>query len=207
MGVREAYDDWSATYDTDENLTRDLGQAVTRHTVGHARCKSVLEIGCGTGKNTTLLERIGERVWALDFSELMLKRARAKVESDRVVFLVADIAKHWPYPDRCADLVVSTLVLEHVEDLTFGFSEAFRTLVEGGRLFVCELHPFRQYQGERARYRTSRGTVEIPAFVHHLTDYQNAAAAVGFKPTIFREWWHEEDIDQPPRLASFLFEK
>ena len=207
MGVREAYDDWSATYDKDENLTRDLDEAVTRDTLGDTRCKSVLEIGCGTGKNTTLLKSVGERVWALDFSERMLKRAKAKVESDRVVFLVADIAKNWPCRDRCADLVVSTLVLEHVEDLSFVFSEASRTLVEGGWFFVCELHPFRQYQGEKARCQTSQGTVEIRAFVHHLRDYQNAAAGVGLKPTIFREWWHEEDRDQPPRLASFLFEK
>ena len=76
MSVQEAYNHWSATYDTDENLTRDLDQAVTRDTLADLQCKSILEVGCGTGKNTALLAQIGDRVRALDFSGGMLKRAK-----------------------------------------------------------------------------------------------------------------------------------
>jgi protein-L-isoaspartate O-methyltransferase len=35
----------------------------------------VLEIGCGTGKNTSVLAQIGEKVLALDFSENMIEKA------------------------------------------------------------------------------------------------------------------------------------
>ena len=124
-----------------------------------------------------------------------------------MIFLVADIIKQWPCTDECADLVVCNLVLEHIEDLSFVFSEAFRSLNEGGRFFFCELHPFRQYQGTKARFQRNQETMEIQAFVHHISDYLETAEKVGLTLKGFKEWWHEEDQDKPPRLVSFMFEK
>ncbi len=207
MGIQEEYNDWSATYDTDENLTRDLDQAVTRDTLADSQCKSILEVGCGTGKNTALLAQIGDRVRALDFSQGMLKRAKEKLRSDNVIFLLADITKQWPCADESADLVVCNLVLEHIEDLSFVFSEAFRSLIEGGRFFICELHPFRQYQGTKARFQRNQGETEIRAFVHHISDFLEVAERIGLTLKGCREWWHEEDQGKPPRLVSFMFEK
>jgi ubiquinone/menaquinone biosynthesis C-methylase UbiE len=94
MDIHEAYTDWSATYDLDRNLTRDLDQLVTRETLSHLRCKSILELGCGTGKNTALLAQIGERVFALDFSAGMIEKAREKLSFDNVTLRVADIWTH-----------------------------------------------------------------------------------------------------------------
>ena len=61
MSVQAAYDNWSTTYDTDENLTRDLDQIITKETLMGNRCKSIVEIGCGTGKNTLLLSQIAAK--------------------------------------------------------------------------------------------------------------------------------------------------
>ena len=207
MRVQEAYDHWSATYDTDDNLTRDLDQVATRETLADLRCRSILELGCGTGKNTALLAQIGEEVQALDFSEGMLKKAKEKLGSESVTFSLADITKQWPCADGSADLVVCNLVLEHIEDLSFIFSEASRSLVEGGRFFICELHPFRQYQGTKARFQRDQGTSEIQAFVHHISDFLEAAEKNGLTLKGCREWWHEEDQNALPRLVSFMFEK
>ena len=179
MNTREAYLHWSATYDTDRNLTRDLDQAVTRASLTNLRCKSILEIGCGTGKNTPLLAQIGEKVRALDFSEGMIDQAKAKLRFDHVNFAVADITQPWPCQERSADLIVCNLVLEHIRDLSFIFSEASRVLVDAGRFFICELHPFRQYQGTQARFQRGAETVESPAFVHHLSEFTDAAARHG----------------------------
>jgi malonyl-CoA O-methyltransferase len=98
-------------------------------------------------------------------------------------------------------------VLEHIEALAPVFSEAHRTLVDGGRLFVSELHPFRQYQGKKARFQHGEKTIEIDAFVHHLSDFFEAAVGCGFILRQFREWWDAGDKQQPPRLVSLLFEK
>ena len=65
VSIKTAYNNWAATYDLDRNLTRDLDRMVTRKILAHRRCRSILEIGCGTGKNTILLAEIGERVLSL----------------------------------------------------------------------------------------------------------------------------------------------
>lgn len=156
MSVQAAYDNWSATYDADENLTRDLDQVVTRETLMGLRCKSVVEIGCGTGKNTLLLSQIAEKVYAIDFSAYMIEKAKEKVSSANVTFVTGDVTKQWTCSNDSADLITCNLVLEHIEDLSFIFSEAFRVLVKGGYLFICELHPFKQYLGTQANFQRNQ---------------------------------------------------
>jgi ubiquinone/menaquinone biosynthesis C-methylase UbiE len=207
MDLRDAYTTWSATYDVDRNLTRDLDRVVTVVTLSGVSAATILEIGCGTGKNTALLAQIGRRVCAVDFSEGMLSQARAKISTSNVIFAVGNITDPWICASQSIDLIVCNLVLEHIADLTFVFSEAFRVLARDGRFFVCELHPFRQYQGKKATFQRTHEQVEIPAFVHHLSDFLDAAERSGFALQRLKEWWHDEDRNDPPRLVSFVFRK
>ena len=50
-------------------------------------------------------------------------------------------------------------------------------------------------------------TVEVDAFVHHISDFTNAASVNGLKLVRFNEYWHEADEGKPPRVVSFLFAK
>jgi malonyl-CoA O-methyltransferase len=172
---------------------------------GHYR--SILEIGCGTGKNAQLFAQIGDHVHGIDFSEGMLAQARAKGFGSRVVFSQADLMQPWPCADQSMDLITCNLVLEHIADLSFVFAEAARTVVSSGRLFVCELHPFKQYLGSRATFQQDQARIELPAFVHHISDFLDEAAGSGFILASLKEWWHDEDQDTPPRLVSFMFTK
>jgi len=52
VSIQDAYNRWSATYDLDRNLTRDLDEAVTRQTLANLRCQSILELAGDTGKNS-----------------------------------------------------------------------------------------------------------------------------------------------------------
>lgn len=207
MTIQQAYTDWSTTYDADPNRTRDLDQSVTRKVLGSTRCRSILELGCGTGKNTAYFAEIGERVRSMDFSEGMLAQARAKVTAAHVTFAEADLIHPWPCEAGDADLAVCNLVLEHVEHLPHVFAEVARCLVPGGRFFVSELHPFRQYQGTQANFQRGRQTTQIPACIHHISDYLSAATAAGLQLAALDEWWHTDDAGKPPRLITFLFRK
>ena len=207
MDIQNAYNEWSGKYDTDENLTRDLDQKVTRELLAGLHFESILEIGCGTGKNTVFLAQIGKQVHALDFSQGMVEKARAKVRTENVRFEMADLTRRWPCEADAYDLIVCNLVLEHIENLSHIFSEARRTLRPGGRFFLNELHPFKQYDGKKARFLRGKQTVEVNAFVHHLSDFIHAAMENGLMLASLNEYWHEEDAGKLPRLVSFLFEK
>ena len=207
MKTEDAYTRWSTTYDSDRNLTRDLDQLVTERTLTGRQYQNILELGCGTGKNTALLARIGSQVLALDFSSGMLQAAKMKVSSDHVFFVRADLTKPWPVKTGSFALVACNLVLEHIEDLDRIFSQASQSLTAGGQFFISELHPFRQYQGVQANFQRELETITIEAFVHHLSDFTEAARQNDLTLKMMKEWWHDEDINKMPRIVSFLFEK
>ena len=207
MSIQDSYNEWSDIYDTNANLTRDLDSRVTRSLLASRRFDSILELGCGTGKNTVFFAEIGRRVHALDFSEGMIEKAKEKVKAGNVRFEAADLTDRWNCLDDTYDLIACNLVLEHIEDLLHIFSEAARTLKTGGIFLVNELHPFKQYGGTKARFERAGETVEVEAFVHHISDFIHAADFHGLALVKLNEYWHEEDDDKPPRLVSFIFEK
>ena len=118
----------------------------------------------------------------------MIKKARERLSLDNVTFAVADITQPWPAEDESFDLVVCNLVLEHISDLSFVFAEAFRVLRVGGRFFVSELHPFRQYQGTQAKFQRDQETTQIPAFVHHTSDFIDAGELNKLTLAKMKEW-------------------
>ncbi|QDU03228.1 putative S-adenosylmethionine-dependent methyltransferase/MSMEI_2290 [Gimesia chilikensis] len=206
MNVQESYNRWAESYDADRNLTRDLDGELTQSFLRESRFESVVEAGCGTGKNTIFLAERAERVVSLDFSVEMLARAQEKVSAPHVKFQQADLSDPWPVEDDSADLVMCNLVLEHIEDLEFVFSEARRVLLPTGLFRISELHPFRQYQGKQAQFDERGQTILIEAFMHHVSEFLAAAEAQQFKLKQLQEHWHGLDLNKPPRLITFLFE-
>ena len=207
MQTKQAYAHWASTYDSDRNRTRDLDEIITRKILAGLSFKSILEIGCGTGKNTLLFAQIGEQLTALDFSEEMIAQARRKSSAPNVEFIVADITQRWPVDDASIDLISCNLVLEHIADPSHVFTQAARVLANDGRFFISELHPFRQYQGTVATFIWEDESIKIPAFIHHISDFLNSANANSLTLTLLNEWWHEEDEGKPPRLVTFMFAK
>src|SRR5688572_28474600 len=124
MDTRQAYNSWASQYDTNLNKTRDLEAQVLRTSLAHVPFQHCLEIGCGTGKNTVWLMEKAGRVTAVDLSEEMLAKARAKISSPKVEFVQADITKPWSFATDKYDLVSFSLVLEHIEDLGPIFEKA-----------------------------------------------------------------------------------
>lgn len=55
MSISKAYNSWASQYDTNLNKTRDLDKKATIETLSNYHFNNVLELGCGTGKNTEWL--------------------------------------------------------------------------------------------------------------------------------------------------------
>ena len=206
MNVQQAYNAWSETYDSVENKTRDLEARALRESVSGANLE-ILEIGCGTGKNTEFLQTLANRLVGADFSDEMLAIAKTKIKSETVEFRQLDLRESWGFPDETFDLVTCSLALEHIENIDFVFSEARRVLRTGGRFYFGELHPFKQYQGSKARFETGAGVFELECFVHHVSEFFAAAKKNDFAVAELREWFDDDDQTQIPRLLTMIFEK
>jgi ubiquinone/menaquinone biosynthesis C-methylase UbiE len=203
--VAAAYNRWAGTYDKDPNRTRELAAAVLRRERLELNGRHVVEVGCGTGNNTLWLAERAASVVALDFSEGMLRQARARVHSPHVRFVQHDVRFTWPLADTAADLVVAMLVLEHIEHIEPIFKEAARILRGDGELFLCELHPARQMSGRQAEFtdRESGEHVRVPAFLHDVSEYVNVGLGCGFELLRLGEWRDPDALPNTlPRILS-----
>ena len=208
--VAHAYDRWSTSYDLEPNATRDLDALALRTSDLPVTGAAVLEIGCGTGKNTEWLASQALAVTAMDFSSGMLARARQRVSARHVCFVEHDVRDAWPVTSSSIDLVVGNLVLEHVQHMSPLYAEAVRVLRPGGTLFWCELHPFRQWRGGQAHFTAAdtREVVQVSAYTHPVSDYVNDGIGAGLTLVHVGEWLEDEAAPGTlPRLLSVRFVK
>jgi malonyl-CoA O-methyltransferase len=209
-GVAAAYDQWAEVYDHDANRTRDRAGLVLRRARLGLRGRDVLEIGCGTGRNTEWLVAQGARVVALDVSAEMIRRAQARLGSSAARFVRHDVRSPWPLRDRSVDCVIVALVLEHVEDVSAVFAECGRVVRTGGEMWLCELHPIRQLQGSVAEFTHPRTgePVRVAAFPHDTAEYVGAGMQAGFSLVEMGEWRDPGAARvAPPRLLSLQFRR
>jgi ubiquinone/menaquinone biosynthesis C-methylase UbiE len=206
--VATAYDVWADVYDSQTNATRDLDAVILQGQDPSLFRGDVLEIGCGTGKNTEWVAPRARSLLALDASEQMLKRARERPGVQHVQFLQHDLRERWPAADASRDMIMCNLVLEHIEDLSAVFSEARRVLRPGGSFYVCELHPFRQLQGKQAHFvNPETGTVQkVRSYLHDVSDYLNAALGAGLV-LVRAQDCRDDGAPRPeaPRLLALLW--
>jgi predicted TPR repeat methyltransferase len=207
MSIEKAYNIWASQYDSNLNLTRDLDKKCTIKTLKNLDFKNVLELGCGTGKNTEWLLNKAERIIGLDFSQEMLHKAKAKIFDKRVLFKKADLTKDWEIENNFVDLITASLTLEHIENLDHIFSQANLKLKKNGLFFISELHPFKQYSGSKAKYETENGIKELEVYIHDISEYIDTAKNNGFKLIELKEWFDESSENEIPRLISFVFKK
>ncbi|MEZ7916871.1 MAG: class I SAM-dependent methyltransferase [Polaribacter sp.] len=207
MSIEKAYNIWASQYDSNLNLTRDLDKKCTIKTLKNLDFKNVLELGCGTGKNTEWLLNKAERIIGLDFSQEMLHKAKAKIFDKRVLFKKVDLTKDWEIENNFVDLITASLTLEHIENLDHIFLQANLKLKKNGLFFISELHPFKQYSGSKAKYETENGIKELEVYIHHISEYIDTAKNNGFKLIELKEWFDESSENEIPRLISFVFKK
>ena len=204
--IQSAYDEWANIYDENINRTRDLESLVLKQMLQGKKFDLCLELGCGTGKNTLFLSQVSSRVQAYDFSHQMITKARSKIFAQNVEFTELNLLQPWPVLDASADLIVFSLVLEHIEDLQEIFKKSNTALTKKGKLYIGELHPFKQYLGTKARFENNDQIEELVTFTHHVSEYMDTGVNHGFTLKNLTENF-DDDNNQIPRILGLLFEK
>ena len=204
--VQQGYNRWANSYDAVENKTRDMDKMATQTVLKDILFSDVLELGCGTGKNTIWLAEKAKQLMAVDFAAEMIAKAKVKVASENVQFMQTDITQPWPLDNNSFDLITCNLILEHIVHLEPVFTEARRVLKPDGKFYISELHPFKEYTGSKARFEQNNEQIILDCYTHHISDFFNSAVANGFCCIQLNEWFDEEE-KALPRLITFLFKK
>ena len=101
----------------------------------------VLDAGCGHGWYADWLARHGARVVAVDRSAAMVALAQQRL-GDRARVIQGDVSDLRDIlADKTFDLVLSSLVLHYLADLSTVFVECARLLRPGGTLVFSTHHP------------------------------------------------------------------
>jgi ubiquinone/menaquinone biosynthesis C-methylase UbiE len=183
LATRDGYDRWAEIYDDEDNPLIRLEERFLPGVLGDVRGLDLVDLGCGTGRHAVAATGAGANVTAVDFSEAMLARARAKPGAEAVRFVVHDLARPLPFDDCAFDVALSCLVLEHIADLDGCFREVRRICRPGGRAVLTAMHPAMMLRGVTARFadpETGRD-VRPRSHPHQLSDYVMAATRTGWR--------------------------
>ena len=207
VDTREGYERWAATYDDEGNPLLALEEPEVDKALGLVAGLDLLDAGTGTGRHALRLAARGARVTAIDFSDRMLAKARAKPGADLVRFENYDITKPLPYLDASFDRVLSALVLEHVPDVAGFLRELGRVTRRDGSIVVTAMHPAMFLRGVSARFRHEEtGEFLRPrSYVMRLSDYVMGALDADLRIVSLAERSPDEAFAaRVPRAAKYL---
>jgi malonyl-CoA O-methyltransferase len=179
--TRAGYDRWAELYDGEDNPLVLLEERYIGSLVGDVAGLALADIGCGTGRHALRWAAAGARVTALDFSEAMLQRARAKPGAEAVTFIRHDLAKPFPLESAAFDRVCCCLVLDHIGRLERFFGELRRLCRPGGCVIISVMHPAMSLRGVQARFIDpgSGRRISPASHPHQMSDYLMAAVRAG----------------------------
>jgi SAM-dependent methyltransferase len=100
--------------------------------------RGTLDLGCGEGRLSRDLQRLGHAVTAVDASPTLAAAAREAAPGLDVV--EADAAA-LPFDDGAFDLVIAFMSLQDIDDFRGAILESARVLSPGGRLCIATVHP------------------------------------------------------------------
>lgn len=206
--VREGYDRWSPYYDRKGNRAVALKQREIVRLLGDVRGRTVLDMGCGTATNAIAMAEAGADVTAVDFSQGMLAQARQKPGAARVRFIEHDLESPLPLETDAFDMVLCSLMLEHVSKLDGVFAEMARLCRPGGRVIVIEMHPAMFLKGVSAHFHDPATGRDIRprSIAHQISDLVMGALRAGLRVVEMNEFFDEEKYAGWPLLVTMLFD-
>lgn len=208
IGTQEAYDQWASVYDSDGNMLQSIDDSeldtLFPYLVDHIdtisdSSVSVLDLGCGTGRNTA---RLLSHSWpanrqvavtGLDFSAGMLNLARTKlvplVNTNKDITLRLEQCDPFPATNDFSpsiinippqNLIISTLVLEHIPLHTY-FSTLTTLLTRGGIALVTNMHDDMGSRSQAGFVNAQGVKVRGESFVYSLPETVQAAKDAGLE--------------------------
>jgi SAM-dependent methyltransferase len=188
---RKDWDEASFWRSGDEDYERLVARTLERFAFS-PQGKTMLELGCGTGRMTRSFARQFSRVIAFDVSAEMLSRAQALYHgSGRIEWTQGNGINLGGTPAGCVDFVFSYLVLQHLPEESLVHSyvrEILRVLSPDG---IC-LFQFNGSSEKTMNWKGRAATVLIDALwgMGLTRASRSAANLLGLDPEMAGKSWH-----------------
>lgn len=136
----EAFAAWAPVYERQENPLLMLEERYLSRLLPDTSGKSVIDLGCGTGRWLRYFARTGvASLCGIDGSAAMLE-ATAASQPANAQLVLADLPRI-PMESDSMDLAIASFVLSYVKRLEDCASELARVIRVGGDLFISDMHP------------------------------------------------------------------
>jgi ubiquinone/menaquinone biosynthesis C-methylase UbiE len=142
----ELFENYAETYDKETYTQGTLGETdFIEKEINYDKSKTILDIGCGTGRHTIELAKRGYRVVGIDFSESQLKRAREKAEKAQISATFVQKDARMPHFSNEFDLAIMLceggFSLMETDEMNYKILEnAARALKPNGKLIFSALN-------------------------------------------------------------------
>jgi SAM-dependent methyltransferase len=179
VDVATGYDGWAPTYEQTVLDEMDLA-LLGRLRLDLGRMRRAADLGCGTGRTGTWLRDNGlTHIDGVDVSEGML--ALAAERGVHTTLTRADV-RDTGLPGGAYDLVIASLIDEHLPELAPFYAEAWRLAAPGARCVLVSYHPqFIMVSGMPTHYTDPSGEpVAISTHLHLISEHLSAGLAAGW---------------------------
>lgn len=221
----ESAQDW---IDADQAVRTGMLDRWMLDSLGDVGGKSAIDIGCGEGRFSRLLSKLGATVTGVDLTEPLIEKARST--SSHETYLIGNAETLQGIESNTYDIAVSYIVLVDLLDFRSAINAAYRILRPGGRFVICNIHPMRSSvsggwirQGDKKLFYpvdnyTDEGPREFTWFgrtfvnMHHtLSSYIGAFLDAGFTLRALHEPVPSEEelaanptFDDEYRIPNFI---
>jgi len=183
VGPLEGAELWAASYDLTPNPLLALEMRCAGPQLAGAR--SLLDVGCGTGRWIRWAQERGIRAFGFDASRAMLQNGLRSHCAQATMTRV-------PIRANAADVAVCSFVLSYVPDVGEAFSELARI---ASKVLVSDLHPAAEAAGWKRGFRVAREAYELDHICYSIEQLDSAAASAG----LTRRWRTEACFGEPER--------
>ena len=168
----KGYNLWAEQYETNANPMTGLDEIVflKQFPLQNIKAKTVLDIGCGTGRLSRQIAKADAKVIGIDISEKMLEQERKKDSTSTYIHYKANNA--FPFEQKF-DFITSNLVLEHINNLDFFFKEIARVSLKTSFIYISAMHPAMLLKGTQANFKDAKTGKEFrpKGYPHQIADF------------------------------------
>jgi ubiquinone/menaquinone biosynthesis C-methylase UbiE len=183
MAANLAYDLWAPTYDAQpNNLVVYLNELIFDEMIAtiDIENKIIVDIGCGTGKQWgKIFSRNPAELTGYEISHEMLRQLRQKYPEAKTH--ISHDNHLTELNDESCDVIISTLVIGHISDLTKAFSEWNRVTKRKAVIFITDFHAEMLSKGANRSFQHKEEIIPIKTYKYSIPQIKVLAKSLNWE--------------------------